>query len=68
MAVSRREMIASGAAGLALATTSARAGAPLTVAQVLERMHGQIGTPWREGAWTGSSRAMPTHRLPASLP
>jgi putative NIF3 family GTP cyclohydrolase 1 type 2 len=49
MTVSRREMIASGAAGLALATTSARAGASLTVAQVLERMHGQIGTPWREG-------------------
>jgi putative NIF3 family GTP cyclohydrolase 1 type 2 len=49
MAVSRREMIASGAAGLALATTSARASAPLTVAQVLERMHSQIGTPWREG-------------------
>ncbi len=49
MAVSRREMIASGAAGLALATTSARAVTSLTVAQVLERMHGQIGTPWREG-------------------
>ncbi len=49
MAVSRREMIASGAAGLALATTSARAGASLTVTQVLERMRGQIGSPWREG-------------------
>jgi putative NIF3 family GTP cyclohydrolase 1 type 2 len=47
MAVSRREMIATGVA--ALAATPARAAAPLTVAQVLDRMHGQIGTDWREG-------------------
>ena len=47
MAVSRRDMIAAGAAALTLAP--ARAAAPLTVAQVLERMHGEIGTPWRDG-------------------
>ena len=47
MAVSRRDMIAAGAAALALAP--ARAAAPLTVAQVLERMQGQIGTTWRDG-------------------
>lgn len=48
MRFSRRQMIGAGAAGLALAGT-ARAAAPLTVAQVLERMHGQIGGTWREG-------------------
>ena len=47
MAVSRRDMIAAGAAALALAP--ARAAASLTVAQVLERMQGQIGTTWRDG-------------------
>ncbi|MDB5734915.1 MAG: hypothetical protein JWN16_1552 [Alphaproteobacteria bacterium] len=43
----RREMMVSGIA--ALAVVPARAASPLTVSQVLERMHGQIGTNWREG-------------------
>jgi putative NIF3 family GTP cyclohydrolase 1 type 2 len=41
----RRQLIATGAAAAAL---PARA-ATLAVADVLARMHGQIGTPWREG-------------------
>jgi putative NIF3 family GTP cyclohydrolase 1 type 2 len=45
----RRRAIASGAAGLALAALPAHAAPPLTVSRVLERMHGQIGTDWREG-------------------
>lgn len=45
----RRRAIAAGAAGLAATALPARAAAPLTVTQVLERMHGQIGTDWRDG-------------------
>jgi putative NIF3 family GTP cyclohydrolase 1 type 2 len=44
----RRNVIASGAA-LALAGAMPARAAGLTVTQVLERMHGQIGTAWREG-------------------
>jgi len=44
----RRNVIASGAV-LALAGALPARAAGLTVNQVLERMHGQIGTPWREG-------------------
>jgi putative NIF3 family GTP cyclohydrolase 1 type 2 len=36
------------AAGLALASTSAKAAGALTASQILDRMHGQIGTPWFE--------------------
>jgi putative NIF3 family GTP cyclohydrolase 1 type 2 len=49
----RRRAIASGAAGLALAALPARAATPLTVAQVLERMRGQIGTDWHDGGVDG---------------
>ena len=45
----RRQVVASGAAGLALAASPVRAAGAITVAQVLERMHGQIGGPWRDG-------------------
>ena len=44
----RRNVISSGAA-LALAGAMPARAAGLTVNQVLERMHGQIGTVWREG-------------------
>ncbi len=51
--VSRREMIAGGAAALAAATIGAalpaRAAMPLTVQDVLDRMKQHIGGPWREG-------------------
>ena len=48
MIVGRRGVIASGAALAASAALPARA-ASLTVSDVLARMQGQIGTPWREG-------------------
>lgn len=48
MILGRRGVIASGAALAASAALPARA-ASLTVNDVLARMHGQIGTPWREG-------------------
>ncbi len=44
----RRTVMQTGAA-LALAGATPARAATLTVDQVLERMHGQIGTPWREG-------------------
>src|SRR5580692_711715 len=51
--VTRREMIAGGAAAVALAAmgvpAKARAAEPLTVQQVLDRMKLHVGGPWREG-------------------
>ena len=51
--ISRREMIAGGAAAVAVAALgsgrSARAAGPLTVQQVLDRMKLNVGGPWREG-------------------
>ena len=44
----RRDLLVSGAAVVATTALPAHA-ATLTVADVLERMHGQIGAPWREG-------------------
>lgn len=51
--ITRREIIAGGAATVALATLGAaplaRAAAALTVTDVLDRMKQHVGGPWREG-------------------
>ncbi len=49
--ITRREMIATGAAAIAMAGMGrpARATEPLTVQQVLDRMKLHVGGPWREG-------------------
>jgi putative NIF3 family GTP cyclohydrolase 1 type 2 len=49
MAYNRRQIVTSGAALAASAAAPAKAATQLTVSQILERMHGQIGTPWKDG-------------------
>src|ERR1700760_2556075 len=63
----RRQAIAAGA--MAAAILPARA-ATLTAADVLERMHGQIGAPWREGGVDriiAGDAATPVHGIATTM-
>jgi putative NIF3 family GTP cyclohydrolase 1 type 2 len=47
--LTRRHLLAAGAAGAGLAVTGAKAQATLTAGAILERMKTQVGGPWRDG-------------------
>ncbi len=50
LGLSRRSILAAGAAGAGLAATAAPAlGATLTAGEILDRMKQHVGGPWREG-------------------
>ena len=48
-ALSRRQILAAGAAGVSLSATGASAQRTLTAGEVHARMKANLGTPWRDG-------------------